>query len=272
MFLLFYILFNFLHCLPKKNNNPEEIKFDSSLSLYSPYVEENGASKFYEFNGDFVIATSHMDNSYIQLGYQDEDSIGLVRLKSPIRSSSYIFNISISYNPAKLANGIGFWLGEELDIGSYYGIDKTKFKGYGIIFDFKKNFIAKFVNSYSTNKTLDVKVNNFDPENNILLKVQNGNLKFEISVNSKRFLLFDVDIQKSNNLKFGITASTGSSENGFLILKKIIGYNIRNSKIRYPKGNTKKSKKMVLFIGIISIAGLLYYRFSNLKNLIKADK
>lgn len=245
--------------------------FEGSLSFYPPYVSDNGSNRFFELEGDHLVMCNFENFDYIQLGYEDKNTSGLIKTKDPIKKTNFLIEIEFHYKPTQQAGGAGFWLADDFVTGNFYGM-KKEYRHLGVVLDAKKGMAATFINGLEENNTKNqvTMLSKYRERSKISFQVFNNNLNVSMVSAGKKYELFDGHVTDLHKMRFGITVDTGESDSGDLVIYKIMGYKIKNVKSVYVKGETKKSKKLVYFLGIICICGLGYYRVKSIKTKMLA--
>ncbi|KAI5168299.1 hypothetical protein PAEPH01_0012 [Pancytospora epiphaga] len=235
-----------------------ETRFLERLSLLHPHVAENGRHPFYSFEGNYINFVRTLKD-YTQLGYSVPNSIGLIKGKEQIKTRSFRVVVEFQITPTSGGGGYGFWISDDIFSGKYYGRNPS-YSGIGVIIDTSKKPFVKVVSGDDSIKSNSVYPAFGNGMNTLVIESHGKRLIITMVVGNREYTIYSGASPVQTNHIFGISTSTGDA--GIpLILNSIHGYALATAKIPYVKGETRKSRGLVVILGAACVAGLIYYLY-----------
>lgn len=235
----------------------EEALFQERLSLFSPHVGENGRNEFFEFDGHFLSISGSQDD-HTQMGYFSENTGAVVQSREPIKQKHFKFEVDFDFTPEPHGNGVGFWLSDKLIPGSFYGRN-SNYTGFGMVIDASDRPAARVVDSSGNVKSKTV-YPRMGTHCKAVFIVHGNKVIASLNVQGTEYVLYSGEATVLPDCMVGLSTSSGKSKS-VLYLYSIAGYSLKKIKDVYVKGETQKSGKLILLLGLLCIAGLIYYLY-----------
>lgn len=255
--MFFYYILSILG--KSENNLNAETSYQDRFSLMHPHVSDNGRSDFYTYGGQYLVKT-RTRSDYTQLGLLHPNTKGFVQMKEPLKHKNFKFEIEFSLESEGDGDGCGFWFSDPLSLGDYYGRNGG-FKGIGVIIDTKKKPYIKFVDTAQPTLSKTTSISLDGNMCDLVFENLGGKMHVKFFSNDNEYPIYSGVSNFSPSYVFGVSHSTGQSSS-VLRINNIVGYTLIKPKNVYVKGETRKSRKLVFFVGFCCIGGLFYYLYN----------
>lgn len=254
------LLLLFFGLLASKTQDVVESHYKVEYSLAQPHVADNGRNAYYAMDGEYTVVT-HSSNSFVQLGYRSPNTSGILQMKTPIKKKAFKLEINFECI-SNTDNAFGFWISSPLSSGNYYGRN-VDFSGVGIVVNNNSKLSMQVINKTGVQtKSSKLFYPKLQPSNNkLIIEYISGILTVKLSNFKDNILLYNEKVHLNNTMVFGISNSNGKSIHP-LIIRNISGYLLTKLPPKFVKGSGKSNSNLIVFFGICTILGLVYYLYS----------
>lgn len=226
----------------------EDKQFLPRLTLLSPHVGENGMNDYFEFGGDYVQMT-RTRNENTQLSFAAPNSNGYLKTKDPIKIKNFSISINFSLLPQGYGSSYRFAFINKEDINSADTL--------GVSLEWKNGASLK-VTGVPKSKTFSPSLAN--KECRLVFKCLGGQTEITLLCAGNTTVLYNGRSTISPDWHFGIFSSSGNSSS-VLRIHSIEGYSVKRINAPYVVGETKKSNRLIIFLGVCAIVGLMAYLY-----------
>ena len=231
------------------------------VTLLEPFVNENGRSDSFIFDGSYTVANRGYNN-YIQLGFIGHHSNGILQSIEPIKRKNFKVDISFTFDYINgSGNGFGIWISSPLELGNLYGRNKN-YIGLGVCISTTGKPYIQYLDS-NGNKSNKLYIPNLNVIQTLTIIIQHPNITiyYTNGKNNVKQLLWKGQLSLDPGVVFGISGHTGLSTTIMKIFS-VTGIPVKRIEETVKIGETQKSNFLVTLIGIVSIICLVYYLYT----------